>query len=261
MAVAACCASLLVACNEQMPANIALAQPRGATVAFDSIDGLPRPQFQTLVQKLNDEAQSRRLAVISREGSSAYRVRGYLTATVARDQTTIAWVWDVFDSGQQRVLQIKGEEAATQPLRNVEEAWKVADDAMLRRIAQSSMDQLSVFLTSPDVAPNGPAAAQNVVQDDSSPEAAGIFQIYRANADPLLAAPLPAGPQPGGPPATVHAKDDSRDGAGSAPLPPRRPQASAARSANAAPAAARPALALLERKFQAPGRTREATAD
>src|SRR5262245_61164454 len=64
--------------------GISAAQPRGATVAFDSLDGLPPVQFQRLVKDLNDEAQSRRLAVISREQPSAYRVRGYLAATVTK---------------------------------------------------------------------------------------------------------------------------------------------------------------------------------
>ncbi|MEP7031888.1 MAG: hypothetical protein ABI830_13215, partial [Pseudolabrys sp.] len=69
-------------------------QPRGATVAFDSIDGLPPGQFKTLVQNLNDEAQHRRLSVMSRESPAAYRVRGYIAAKVVKGQTTISWVWD-----------------------------------------------------------------------------------------------------------------------------------------------------------------------
>lgn len=187
-----CIASGVAACKQDGPANMSMAQPRGASVAFDSIDGLPRPQFATLVEKLNDEAQSRRLAVMSREGTSAYRVKGYLTATVNRGETTVGWVWDVFDTTQNRVLQIKGEETAKLPLRNAEEAWKVADDAMLRRIAQASMDQLTSFLTSPEVSPNLAAAnpqglAPTLAFGDTSPEAAGIYRIHRANADPLPA--------------------------------------------------------------------------
>jgi hypothetical protein len=78
----------LAACNPDSQGVFAQ-QPRGATVAFDSLDGLPPGQFQRLVKNLNDEAQSRRLTVISREQPSAYRVRGYLAATVAKNQTTI----------------------------------------------------------------------------------------------------------------------------------------------------------------------------
>lgn len=217
-----CLASGAAACKQDMPANVALQQPRGATVAFDTIDGLPRPQFQTLVQKLNDEAQSRRLAVVSREGTSAYRVRGALSATVSRGQTTIAWTWDVFDGAEQRVLQIKGEETGTETTRKVDEAWKVADDAMLKRIAQSSMDKLSAFLTSPEVAPNI-AAAPTLAFDGTSPEAAGIYRINQTQADPLPAGPSGAAQTP------------------ETPLPQKRPAA-----LHAARQASQPALALLD---------------
>ena len=128
-------------------------QPRGATVAFESIDGPPPGQFRKLVQALNNEAQTRRLAVMSRESPSAYRVRGYLAAKVAKRETTISWVWDVFDRDDHRALRIAGEETAKGRHRD---AWSAADDAMLRRIAGSSMDQLAAFLTSPEVAPSTP---------------------------------------------------------------------------------------------------------
>ena len=135
----------LAACNPDSQ-GVSAQQPRGATVAFDSLDGLPPVQFQRLVKNLNDEAQSRRLPVISREQPSAYRVRGYLAATVAKNQTTISWVWDVFDQDEHRALRISGEETAK--VRH-KDAWAAANDALLQRIAQSSMEQLTAFLTSP----------------------------------------------------------------------------------------------------------------
>src|SRR5512141_939132 len=80
----------------------------------------------------SNPSTARQLAVISRESPSAYRVRGYLAAKVVKGQTTIAWVWDVFDGNEHRALRISGEEAAKGRHRD---AWSVADDAMLRRIA------------------------------------------------------------------------------------------------------------------------------
>ena len=85
--MAAICALMLAGCNPDKQ-GMSAAQPRGATVAFNSVDGLPPGQFRKLVQDLNDEAQSRRLAVISREQPSAYRVRGYLAVKVTKRQTT-----------------------------------------------------------------------------------------------------------------------------------------------------------------------------
>ena len=209
----------LAGCTHDGQPNLA-GQPRGATVAFESIDGPPAAQFHTLVQNLNDEAQIRRLAVLSRETPSAYRVRGYLAAKVVKGQTTISWVWDVFDREERRALRISGEETAKGRHRD---AWTAADDAMLRRIARASVEQLAAFLTSPEVAPNAPAPSgepqiASLDQRDSSPEAAGIFRIFHSDADPVAIET-----------AETHAV--AADTAGPVPLPRRRPPPDAVVSA------------------------------
>ena len=197
--LAVACTMALAACNPEDRPGASASQPRGATVAFESIDGPPPGQFHELVQALNNEAQTRRLAVISRESPSTYRVRGYLAAKVTKRETTISWVWDVFDRDDRRALRIAGEEAAKGRHRD---AWSVADDEMLRRIARSSMDQLAVFLTSPDVAPGTPDAEPRMVLADArdhTPESAGIFRLFQPNADPVpteTAQPAAAGPVP-----------------------------------------------------------------
>jgi len=215
--LAAACALALAGCSTNGAVNLAATQPRGATVAFESIEGPPPGHFQTLVRNLNNEAQSRRLAVISRENASAYRVRGYLTAKVVQRKTTISWVWDVFDREQNRALRIEGKEQSAEATKRAD-AWTVADDAMLGRIAQTSMEQLAAFLTSPEASPPVAGDASQtafVVPAQSSPEAAGIFRIFRAHADPLPA-------ESAEPPAAVD------EVAGAVPLPPHRPDPSAA---------------------------------
>ena len=192
--LAAACALALAGCTVEGRPDASAAQPRGASVAFESIDGPPPEQFRKLVNNLNTEAQSRRLAVMSRETPSAYRVRGYVAAKVVKGRTTISWVWDVFDGDERRALRIDGEEAANGRYRD---AWDAADDAMLERIARNSMMQLAAFLTSPEVAPAtseaaGDARVALAGTPDSSPEAAGIFRIFQANADPAPPAVAPA---------------------------------------------------------------------
>lgn len=213
--VAAVCAMALAACNPDDHTAAAVGQPRGATVAFESIDGPPPGQFHELVQALNNEAQTRRLAVMSRASPSAYRVRGYLAAKVIKRETTISWVWDVFDRDDRRALRIIGEETAKGRHRD---AWSAADDAMLHRIARSSMDQLTAFLTSPEVTPSMPNTEPRMAlagTQESSPEAAGIFRSFQPNADP---APIDTSEVPAATGAS----------AGTIPLPPRRPTATAA---------------------------------
>jgi hypothetical protein len=198
------------------------AQPRGATVAFESIDGPPSAQFHRLVQDLNGQAQMRQLAVVSRDQPSVYRVRGYLAAEDAKDVTTVSWVWDVFDSDQHRALRIAGTETAKGRRRG----WNAADDAMLKHIASSSMDQLAVFLTSPEATPGTPATAPaqvaSIGRNDTTPESVGIYRLFKPDADPLQAATeqVPAASQP---PGAI---------TGQVPLPRSRPSLPVAVSAN-----------------------------
>lgn len=207
------CAVMVAGCKFDGQPNVSIAQPHGASVAFESIDGPPPAQFHKLVKNLNDEAQTRRLAVVSREARSTYRVRGYLAAEMAKGKTTISWVWDVFDADQRRALRISGAET----VKGKRKGWQAADDAMLQRIAQSSMGELATFLTSPDVVPNAPAGAKvaSAAPKASSPEAAGIFRIFRPRADPLPTEEGEAAPA----------------SAQAVPLPRRRPAAMAAVSA------------------------------
>jgi len=115
----------------------------GATVAFESIDGPPPKVFERMVSVLDSESKLRNLSVVSREGTASYRVRSYLSAQVNRGQTTIAWVWDVYDRDQQRALRLSGEEPAGKAGRD---AWTAADDLVLRRIAQSGFSGLTAMI-------------------------------------------------------------------------------------------------------------------
>jgi hypothetical protein len=177
-------ASLLAACQTEKEAGLAAGAPRGASVAFESIDGLPQDRFHTLVQDLNGEAQLRRVAVLSREQPSSYRVRGYFSAAVERGRTTISWVWDVFDNQERRATRISGSEEV-----KTSKAWDAADNAMMQRIARSSMEQLAAFLKAPDAAPETPVASAEprlaLTANAGTPEAAGIFRVSQVDADPL----------------------------------------------------------------------------
>ena len=65
------------------------------TIAFESIDGPPPQVFDRMVGMLDSESKLRNLAIVSREGQAAYRVRSYLAAQVVQGRAVIAWVWDV----------------------------------------------------------------------------------------------------------------------------------------------------------------------
>ena len=165
-ALAVLLTALVTACSETTSSNAsltAIAPASGPTLAFDSIDGPPVGVFNRLVDNISTEAQSRNVAIASREGAANYRVRGYLAAQVIRGRTHISWVWDVYDDVKVRALRIRGEEAGG---RAGGDPWSIAVEAMLRRIARTSVDRLAVFLRNPD-GPTGPDAA---IADVSEPE-------------------------------------------------------------------------------------------
>src|SRR5215213_275590 len=143
--------------------SFAMAPGGGSTVAFESIDGPPPAVFDRMVGVLDSESKLRNLQIVSREGGAAYRVRSYLSAQVVRGKTVIAWVWDVYDSNQQRALRLTGTEPGGKAGRD---AWAAADDLVLRKIAQAGLAGLSSMINgAPDTAPapaperRGPAVA------------------------------------------------------------------------------------------------------
>lgn len=138
----------------------------GATLAFESIDGPPRPVFDRLVQNLDAEAQKRRVAVVARDAVARYRVRAYLAAEVGEGRTAIKWVWDVYDGELRRAVRLSGEEPAGG---KTADAWATADDEVLRRIAASGMRQLAAFLADPRAHAAAPVAAPQSPEPPAPP--------------------------------------------------------------------------------------------
>jgi hypothetical protein len=150
----------------------------GPTVTFESIDGPPPQVFDRMVSVLDSESKLRNLSIVSREGGASYRVRSYLSAQVVRGKTVIAWVWDVYDNGQQRALRLSGEEPAGKAGRD---AWAAADDLVLRKIAQAGLSGLSGMINgAPDAAPiperRGPVVA-SAGETTPAQDAAGVTAL------------------------------------------------------------------------------------
>ncbi len=137
-----------------------------STVAFDRIDGLPPTVFDRYVRKLNDEAEARKVAVVTREGFAPYRIKGYASVWTRGRQATMSWVWEVFDSNGERVMRITGDEKAGTAGRD---AWQTVNDEVLARAARSGMEQLAVYFRGSDS--QAPMAASGVPEAASPPAA------------------------------------------------------------------------------------------
>lgn len=157
--------------------TVSTGQSFGPTVAFESVDGPPPQVFDRLVRALETESASRSFTIVSREAQASYRIRSYLSAQVRRGKSTIAWVWDVYDRDQQRALRLSGEEPGGQAGRD---AWSVADDQVMRRIAQAGLTGVSNLISGsapvqdmPAPAPSGPRSGPAIAQtDENQPESA-----------------------------------------------------------------------------------------
>lgn len=131
-----------------------------STIAFDRIDGLPPAVFDRYVRKLNDEAEAKRVPVVTREGFAPYRIKGYVSLWTRKREATMSWVWEVFDAEGQRVMRISGDEKVGTASRD---AWQTVNDEVLARAARSGMEQLAIYFRGPD--------AQGTPMVASAPEA------------------------------------------------------------------------------------------
>jgi hypothetical protein len=163
MAVAAIALAGCAAGDQTVTGSIPSAT--GRTIAFESVDGPPRAVFDRLVAALSAEAERRSLPVVTHTGPATYRVRAYLATQVdkKKKQATLSWVWEVFDSSQNRAFRVAGEE----PLGTARsDVWSQCDDTLLLRVASRGFDELVARLGPlptpiPDgmPAPSGPAVA------------------------------------------------------------------------------------------------------
>jgi hypothetical protein len=168
-------ATLSAGCSTNNTSPTSSGGASAATIAFEAIEGPPPELSQKLAQAFAEQARARQAIIVSREGLPHYRIHGQFTARSERGRTTIAWVWDVYDAQKRRALHITGEEIAVPVGRD---PWASLDDPTIGRIAQGGVDPLVTFLASPgaDAVPRTPVA----VSDDFTPEASGIFRVFRS---------------------------------------------------------------------------------
>jgi hypothetical protein len=131
--------------------------PRGASVAFVSVEGAPPAVVDRFSERTTAEAARREITVAD-AGSASYFVRGYLSAYAVEGGAALGYVWDVFDKGRRRIqrtedaIVVKG--AAADP-------WSLVTDQALASLAAKSADDLAAILsnTPEAAAAAGPAAA------------------------------------------------------------------------------------------------------
>jgi hypothetical protein len=178
-AIAVAAALALGGCVTTGTPTISLTDAEGATVIFESIDGPPRPVSTRLARSLDQEAAARRLVVVARGGQALYHVRAYLAAHTEGGQTSLAWAFDVYDAERKRAFRLNGEERAPGS-----GSWAAANDAMLQRIASTSIAQLMTFIATDRTsgaaaaaASEGPALADTALPGAGQPSIPPVLAI------------------------------------------------------------------------------------
>jgi hypothetical protein len=114
--------------------------PEGVPIVLESIDGAPATVRTALVSELTTAAENRKVEIVGNGTEARYRVRGYLSTETTEGETSVAYVWDVFDAQKKRAQRLAG----SSPVRVA--SWNDLDRETLAKLAVSSMDEIAEFL-------------------------------------------------------------------------------------------------------------------
>ncbi len=139
--------------------------PKGAAMAFASIDGAPEPIASRLKQDLASEAATREISITA-PALARYFVRGYVDAYPTETGTSVHYVWDVFDTTLRRTQRV-GDAFELPP--SGPDPWSGVNDDVLASIAARSADDLAMFLGNTPEAAAGAAPAEAVARVPDRP--------------------------------------------------------------------------------------------
>lgn len=123
----------------------------GVPVSVQSISGAPESVTTSFAGLLGEAAAERRMEIVPGNKPARFRVKGYLTAQPTEDgQTSLAFVWDVYDSTKQRAQRVQGESIGKRS--GGSDPWSDIDQTVVAKAASDSMDAIAGFLvTTPAV--------------------------------------------------------------------------------------------------------------
>lgn len=141
----------LAACQETTTAQRPRVDAPGVPVSVQSISGAPDSVTTNFASLLGEAAAERRMEIVAGDKPARFRVRGYLTAQPTADgQTSLAFVWDVYDETKKRAQRVQGESLGKRS--GGSDPWSGIDQTVVARAAAESMDAIAGFLvTAPAV--------------------------------------------------------------------------------------------------------------
>ena len=131
---------------EVSPARTASIGTR-ARIQFAPIVGTSVEAATALSERLASRARERGIRLTrATDTTTTHVLKGYFTPLTEGKQTTVIFVWDVYDPSGNRVHRISGQQKAGTSSR---EGWQAVPDAAMTTIAEATIDQLATWLANP----------------------------------------------------------------------------------------------------------------
>ncbi len=109
------------------------------------IVGAPVEAAAPLTERLNQRARALGIALDgSADQTATHVLKGYFSTMTEGAQTTVIYVWDVYDPAGNRLHRINGQMKAASA--GGAEGWAAVPPATMQAIADSTVDQLSAWL-------------------------------------------------------------------------------------------------------------------
>lgn len=124
------------------PKRTAMLTPSSAsTVRFLPIIGAPVQAVTPLSRQLGAEARSHGLSIkSSNDNSTAFILKGYLSAFSDSGKVTVVYVWDVLDNSGARLHRIQGQESVPS---QAQDPWAVVPASVMQQIASKTITEFS----------------------------------------------------------------------------------------------------------------------
>ncbi|CAN7205445.1 hypothetical protein [Aminobacter aminovorans] len=128
-----------------VPAQAAAAVSK-ARVQFAPIVGATVEAATPLTQRLGARARERGITLAGSTDTTPPGIimRGYFSAMTEGKDTTVVYVWDVYDPAGTRLHRINGQQTAASA--GSGEGWPAVAPATMQSIADSTIDQLATWL-------------------------------------------------------------------------------------------------------------------
>jgi len=115
-----------------------------ARIQFAPIVGTSVEAATALSERLASRSRERGMVLArSNDPATTHMLKGYFTPLKEGKQTTVIYVWDVYDPSGNRIHRISGQEKAAS---GSGDGWKGVSDATMRTIAETTIDQLADWL-------------------------------------------------------------------------------------------------------------------